>query len=179
MYSESNMIKSEELFHIGRLAKPHGVKGEIALQAEYDIAAVLDDDAVDDRYLVCNMDEIWTPFFLTSFRRKSNTTYLVKFDNTDTEEKVRSLVGKAVYIPLNKLPEQITDAPCSVVGYTIVDAEREVTGRVEAIDDSTPNVILQVVADGKELLIPTAFVTNVNHTDKTLAIALPDGFLNI
>ena len=53
------MIKKEDVFKIGQFAKPHGIKGEIALVTNSD---VFDDS--DDPYIVCEMDGILVPFFI-------------------------------------------------------------------------------------------------------------------
>ena len=45
------MIKKEDVFKIGQFAKPHGVKGEIALITDYDLF----DDSEDDYVVVKNM----------------------------------------------------------------------------------------------------------------------------
>ena len=52
------MIKKEDVFKIGQFAKPHGIKGEIALVTNSD---VFDDS--DDPYIICEMDGILVPFF--------------------------------------------------------------------------------------------------------------------
>lgn len=51
------MIKKEDVFKIGQFAKPHGIKGEIALVTNSD---VFDDS--DDPYIICEMDGILVPF---------------------------------------------------------------------------------------------------------------------
>ena len=51
------MIKKEDVFKIGQFAKPHGIKGEIALVTNSD---VFDDS--DDPYIICEMDGIWSLF---------------------------------------------------------------------------------------------------------------------
>ena len=51
------MIKKEDVFKIGQFAKPHGIKGEIALVTNSD---VFDDS--DDPYIICEMDGILALF---------------------------------------------------------------------------------------------------------------------
>lgn len=55
------MIKKEDVFKIGQFAKPHGIKGEIALVTNSD---VFEDS--DDPYIICEMDGILVPFSLRS-----------------------------------------------------------------------------------------------------------------
>ena len=64
------MIKKEDVFKIGQFAKPHGIKGEIALVTNSD---VFDDS--DDPYIICEMDGILVPFFIEEYRYKTCLLY--------------------------------------------------------------------------------------------------------
>ena len=67
------MIKKEDVFKIGQFAKPHGIKGEIALVTNSD---VFDDS--DDPYIICEMDGILVPFFIEEYRYETDTVILLK-----------------------------------------------------------------------------------------------------
>jgi len=167
------MIKEEALCQIGLFTKPHGVKGEIALITDYDIAEMA--------YIVCNIDDILVPFFIQSYRQKSASTVLVTFDRLDTEDKVKFLMGKTAYIP-SELASSINPAsstPHDLTGYTVVDEQSGILGTLKDIDDSTLNILLKVDRQGAELLIPLALVTSTHSLTKTINVSLPDGFLNI
>lgn len=75
------MIKKEDVFKIGQFAKPHGIKGEIALVTNSD---VFDDS--DDPYIICEMDGILVPFFIEEYRYKTDTVILLKLKNVDDEK---------------------------------------------------------------------------------------------
>ena len=53
------MIRRDDVYKIGKLGKPHGVKGEITF-------AITDDvfDRVDAEYLVLDINGILVPFYL-------------------------------------------------------------------------------------------------------------------
>ena len=53
------MITHEQVYRIGRIGKPHGVKGEVSLQFSDDVF-----DRVDADYLVLETDGILVPFFM-------------------------------------------------------------------------------------------------------------------
>ena len=64
------------------------------------------------------------------------------------------------------------------MGYDIVDVESgKVIGRIEAVDESTINVLLEL-ADGT--LIPAAdeFIADIDHEARLLVMRLPDGLLS-
>ena len=78
------MIKKEDVYKIGVLNKPHGVKGEVAFTFTDDVF-----DRVDCDYLICLMDGILVPFFIEEFRFKSDSVALGKFEDIDTAEQAR------------------------------------------------------------------------------------------
>jgi len=170
------MIKEEDLSKIGLFAKPHGIKGEISLITDYDISGIS-----GDPYIVCEIDGIWIPFFIDSYRQKSNTVTLVKFENIDSEENVKFLTGKTAYIPSEMLPLQDDDAIDwqYITGYSVIDQNSGTIGKVTDVDDSTINILLKVEHNNNEYLIPAALVTAVHQNGKTLEVSLPEGFSEI
>ncbi|MDR1525646.1 MAG: ribosome maturation factor RimM [Tannerella sp.] len=171
------MIKKEELIKIGQFAKPHGIKGEISLVTDYDPA----DISCDDPYIVCDMDGIPVPFFIDSYRQKSNTTVLIGFDGIDSEEKAKLFTGKRAYVPADMLPlhDEDTSGWKYVTGYTVSDEKLGTIGPVTDIDDKTINILLTVDCKEKEILIPAALVTTVDPERKMIEVTLPDGFWEI
>ena len=187
------MIKEEELHEIGMFAKPHGVKGEISLITDYDLSCL-----TGDLHLVCSIDNIYVPFFVDSFRYKSASNTIVKFENLDSEDKVKILTRKPAFVPSGLLPlhdddrtvHQKTLSGYNVVddrtfrrkklnGYTIVDDRYGMIGTVTDLDDSTPNILLKVDSKGVEMLIPLSLVTSIEHLHQTMNISLPEGFLEL
>lgn len=51
------MITSDEIIEIGAFVKPHGVKGEISAQIDYEI------DLQELKCLIIDIDGIFVPFF--------------------------------------------------------------------------------------------------------------------
>ena len=170
------MIKEKDLFRIGQFAKPHGIKGEISLLTDYVIS-----DIPGEPYIVCDMDGILVPFFIDSCRQKSSATVLVKFENIDSEEKVKLLTGKAAYLPSDMLPLHDEDKMSwgYLIGYTVIDEKSGIIGVVTDVDDSTVNILLRVDYKNNEILIPAAIIKTMHQKDKTLEVSLPDGFLEI
>ena len=78
------MIRRDDVYKIGKLGKPHGVKGEITF-------AITDDvfDRVDADYLILDIDGILVPFYIEEYRFKNDENVLVKFEDIDTQEQVR------------------------------------------------------------------------------------------
>ena len=168
------MIKEDDVYKIGRIGKPHGIGGEVTLRFTDDVF-----DRVDADYLVLMVDGILVPFFIEEYRFRSDEVALVKFEDIDTMDRAAELTGCDVVFPRH-LADIDNDVLTwsQIVGYDIVDVEPgKVIGRIEAVDESTINVLLEL-ADGT--LIPAAdeFIADIDHEARLLVMRLPDGLLS-
>jgi 16S rRNA processing protein RimM len=172
------MIRKEELFQIGQFAKPHGIKGEIALVTTYDVF-----DDVEEPYLVCEMDGILVPFYIENCRPKGNSVILVKLENINDEASIRAFANKAVYYPLTALKEDSDEefTWTHFIGYTLEGEEQGRIGVVTDVDDSTLNILFSVESYGKELLIPVAerLICSIDQENRILTVSLPEGILDL
>jgi len=170
------MIKEENLSQIGQFTKPHGIKGEISLITDIEIA-----DISGEPYIVCNMDGIWVPFFVSEYRQKNASTVLITFENLDSADKVKFLMGKTAFVPSELLPPDEERAPQwkDLVGYILIDDQIGTLGKVIYVDASTLNVLLTVDYKGNEVLIPIALVTSIQHEQGIMNLSLPEGLLEI
>ena len=168
------MIREDDVYKIGRIGKPHGIGGEVTLRFSDDVF-----DRVDAEYLVLMVDGILVPFFIEEYRFRSEEVALVKFEDIDTMDRAAELTGCDVFFPRH-LADIDNDVLTwsQIVGYDIVDVESgKVIGRIEAVDESTINVLLEL-ADGT--LIPAAdeFIADIDHEARLLVMRLPDGLLS-
>jgi len=172
------MIELNEVQRIGQIVKPHGVGGEMAVT----VPASLDwTDDID--CLVCSLDGILVPFFLESIRPKSSTTILVKFEGYDSVESTSRFMGVTVYMPLRFVAESDEEEPSwsSFLDWRVVDSKAGPLGTVDAVDDSTPNILFQVRDGGRERIIPAnpEWITRVDRKNRTLMYNLPDGLTEL
>lgn len=175
------MIKTEEVIKIGRFAKTHGVKGELALLANSELF----ERSEEDLYVVCDIDGILVPFFVESCRFKSDSVVLVKLDYVNNEESAREFINKEVYFPLAFMPEDdnlIGDITWdSFIGYTVSDKEHGLLGKVIDVDESTINILLHIDYNGNTLMFPAAeeLINEVDHSTKQLVVFVPEGLLDL
>ncbi len=171
------MIREDEVYKIGVLTKTHGVSGELNLAFTDDVF-----DRAGAEYVVCRMDGIMVPFFMEGYRFRSDTAALVKFEGVDTEEQARRMAGVEVYFP-KVLKEEVREGECPwsyFTGFTVVDAVLGELGRVEAVDESTLNVLFEVeTPSGKRILIPACedLVDDIDHKGRKIYMTLPEGLL--
>lgn len=169
------MIKREEVFKIGVINKPHGVKGEVSFTFTDDIF-----DRVDCDYLILLLDGIFVPFFIEEYRFRSDNAALVKFEGIDTAEKARMFTNVEVFFPSKYMDEE--DAMGSwhfFVGFTVIDEIHGNLGQIVAVDDSTMNVLFVIEKDGEEVLLPAheEFLKNIDAKGKIVYAQIPEGLL--
>ena len=172
------MINPDSVFHIGRIGKIHGVKGEVTFHFTDDVF-----DRVDAEYLFLQIEGLLVPFFMEEYRFRSDTTALVKFCDVDDANQAASLTGCEVFFPRSLAEEadgELTWA--EIVGYTITDQESDqAIGQVTAIDTTTINTLFEVkTPTGETVLIPAAddLVIHLDREKKNIIMTIPDGLLN-
>ncbi|MCR5077319.1 MAG: ribosome maturation factor RimM [Prevotella sp.] len=173
------MIKKEEVYKIGRIGKPHGVRGEVQLQFSDDVF-----DVVDADYLVLDIDGILVPFFMEEYRFRSDEIALMKFCDINTEAQARELTGCNVYFP-RKLAEEGTDEVswAQIVGYRLVDElSGHTLGTVSSVDESTVNTLFEVMTpDGGELLVPASndLIVSIDTESRCITMRVPEGLSDL
>lgn len=173
------MIRRDDVYKIGKLGKPHGVKGEITF-------AVTDDvfDRVDADYLVLDIDGILVPFYLEEYRFKNDDNVLVKFEDIDTQEQVRAYTGCEVYFPRHLSDSDEENMSwAEIIGFQLVDAvSGRVVGTIDHVDDSTLNLLFEITSpEGEALLIPANndLIEEVDIEKKMIRMAIPEGLLEL
>ena len=172
------MIREEEVFKIGRIGKPHGIKGEVTLHIDDDVF-----DHVDAEYLILDVDGILVPFYIEEYRFRTDETVLMKFDGIDTQEQARELTHCDIYFPY-ALADDDEENPSwnRLVGMSLVDSNtQQVVGKIVGVDDTTVNTLLEVETDRGEILVPAAeeLITDVDWEGRLLHITLPEGLMSL
>ena len=169
------MIRDEEVYHIGKLGKTHGVKGEISFLFDDDVF-----DRIDADYLILKIDGILVPFFIEEYRFKSDANAIVKFEDIDTQERARELTGCEVYFPRELADTDNNSISwAAIVGFDIIEAESEKTiGRIASVDDTTINILFEL-EDGRLIPASEDLITAVNQQAHTISMHLPAGLLDL
>lgn len=170
------MIKESEVYPIGILNKPHGVKGEITFTFTSDVW-----DRVDADYLICEVDGILVPFFLEEYRFRTDHSAILKFLGMDTVEEVQEMTGLKVFFPYRLTPQDEEDGSYDwqyFRGFTVVDAGNgHELGVIDSVDDATENVLFEI----GDLLVPAAdnLILDIDHEGKTIKMQLPEGLTEL
>lgn len=173
------MIRTEDVFKIGKFIKPHGIKGEISFSFDNDIF-----DKVDCPYLICLMDGILVPFFVKSYRFKGADTALITLEDTSSDTEAKRFSGIEVYFP-RKYFNEAQEAEYSIdffLGFEVIDQKIGAIGIISSVDESTINTLFLINNDeGNEIIIPASedFIINIDTDNKILYTSLPDGLIEI
>ena len=172
-------MQQSDCFQLGYIAKLHGFKGEVSLFL--DVTNPEDYASLDAFFIEIN--GTLTPFFVESFQLKQKGFAAVKLEGVDTENDARVLLRKSCYLPLTLLPE-LDDKHFydhEVTGYDVVDTLYGPCGKLEQVIDLSVNPLLQIMNDGKEILVPfvNGLVQKVDRASKTLYITAPEGLIEM
>ena len=171
------MIRKEDVYRIGRIGKPHGVKGEMNFMFTDDVF-----DRTDSDYLIIEVDGLLVPFFIEEYRFRSDETALLKLCDIDTQEQARQFTNCEVFFERSKADtpaDELTWA--QIVGFQIVDENNgKIIGKIVAVDDSTENILFEIEpTKGDRILIPAhdSLIHNIDTQSQTITMTIPDGLL--
>jgi 16S rRNA processing protein RimM len=172
-------MKKDDCYHLGYVAKLHGFKGEVSLFL--DVTNPEEYKKIESVYI--DINGLLTPFFISSYQLKTKGFASVKFEGIDTENDAKALQRKDLYLPLSSLPElsgkNFYDH--EVVDFELIDLSFGKVGKIIQIIDLPVNPLIQVDANGKEVLIPFVedLIHEVDRINKKLIVKTPEGLLAI
>jgi 16S rRNA processing protein RimM len=170
------MIKKDEIFPIGQIGKPHGVKGELSFSFTTDVF-----EREKCKFFILEREHILVPFFIQEYRFKGPNSGFIKFEDVDTEEDARELSNLTIYLQKRYLEEvkgNVTDIHF-YEGFEVVDNEKGSLGKITGINNNTANMLFELA--GRNLLIPVSeeYITSIDHKNRIIYMNLPEGLLDL
>jgi 16S rRNA processing protein RimM len=167
-------MNKEECFLLGSITKTHGLKGDL-------IVYISRGDASGYKQMESVFVEIskqLVPFFIESIVIRKQQA-IIRFEDIDTFEKARELIGKDLYLPLSLAPEE--DDLDILKGFTVIDKQKGELGILEKVLDYPGQLVAQVKSGEKELLFPLNenLITRIDKKKKQLFVDLPEGLVDI
>lgn len=171
-------MTKDKCFYVGKIVKTHGLKGEVTLRIDNEQF----DDIEELNYFLLDVNEQLIPYFIEDIAYHSNKAFVL-FQDLKTLEAANQFVGKSAYLPLDLLPEKEGNDFYSheVVGYLVVDEEKGEIGNVNEIIEYPTQSIIQIIKDGKEILIPIHddILKDVNRDEKKIYVKAPNGLIDM
>lgn len=171
-------MKKEDCFYLGRIAKTHGIKGEVTIKIDADDPSAY----LDMKHFFLEYNKVLTPFFVEKLIM-SGDKFFATIQDVKTIEAAQALVGKEVYLPLEMLPKLSGKQFYfhEVIGFTLVDDVKGELGPIKDILEYPTQAIIQVVKDGKEVLIPVLddIIQKVDRKSRKLFVKAPEGLIDM
>ncbi|MCQ2260317.1 MAG: ribosome maturation factor RimM [Bacteroidales bacterium] len=170
-------MTTDECYHLGRITKPFGVKGQVIFFLDVDCPE--DYAELDSAFVEVKGNLI--PYFFHIDNINGNKA-VVSFEEISSEEAL-SLVGRDLYLPLDLLPELTGNQFYfhEVVGFSVVDEEYGNIGTIKSIIEYPAQPLFQIMKDDTEILIPVIdqVIKKVDREEKCIRIAAPTGLIDL
>lgn len=172
-------MKKDQCYHLGKITKPHGLKGEVQIWLDVDLPEAY--DTLEALFLEQKGEMI--PYIIEQIQIRGKKSIL-KLEDFKKIEDTEKIVGLEVYLPLKKLPKLKGKQFYyhDVIGYTVCDKVPEnKIGKLSAIYESTGQDLFAVLKDEKEILIPIVddFIVSIDHDAEQIVVSVPDGLIDL
>ncbi|GBE13627.1 ribosome maturation factor RimM [bacterium BMS3Bbin14] len=163
---------------IGKVAKPHGIKGEIKV---YPYSGQQDNFLGYKKiFLAAGEDGVRIPYTVESSRVQGKLA-LLRLSGVSTRNDAEGLIGSAVWLRRRDLPglKKGEYYWSDLVGKRAVTDEGRELGLVKSVMTTAAHDILTVTDHGHEYLIPLAGGFLVRLDENEVVLNLPPGLLEI
>lgn len=172
------MLKSD-CFYLGKIVSKYSFKGEVLVKLD-----------TDDPEIYQNLESVFVslgnnlvPFFIDRCRLHKSDLLRIDFEEVKTESDADRIMGSLLYLPLTMLPKLTGDKFYfhEIIGFTLMDAVHGDIGKVQSVNDSTPQALFEVQKEDKQLLIPITdeIVKKVDRVNKTISVTTPEGLVEL
>lgn len=163
---------------LGRITKPHGIRGEVKV---YLYSEEPENFLQYGEILLApeNSDER-IPYRVVKARIQGKQV-LVQFEGCTSRSEAETLVGMAVWLDRQDLPELAEDEfyLADLEGKKVVTREGRELGEVSGVIPTAGHDILAVTGTGEEFLIPLHESYFVRLDDDEVVLDVPPGLLEI
>ena len=172
-------MQKKDCFLFGTIFKLHGYKGSVNIYNEDDIP--FDFSTLD--YFLIELDNELVPYFIERARTTKPNVVLVKFEDVNSEEEVKKIHKRKVYLPKDWLPKtdknEISEK--QLIGYSVIDIKMGKLGEISFINSKTAQALIHVSKDEKGFYFPwhKQFVKNIDTKQGIMEVEIPKEFLNL
>ncbi|MEC8397284.1 MAG: ribosome maturation factor RimM [Bacteroidota bacterium] len=172
------MLK-EECFFLGTIVGKYSFKGEILAKLDTDTP----ESYLDLKSLFIETPQGLVPYFIDRSQLHKSSLLRIKFEGIETEVEAKALQKKDLYLPLNMLPPLDGNQFYyhEVTGFSAIDQFDKEIGIIKSVNDSGPQPLFVIDADGTEILIPVHdnFIKELDREGNKIFLDLPDGLMDI
>lgn len=184
------MIEESQILNCGKFFRTHALKGELNVVCEG-----VSNEILDEGYpVIVDMDGIYVPFYVESFRPKGAYGCLISLEGVDSVEEAQKFVNKEFFMLKKDVAEfmdveedELVEAD-DYIGWRVNVEGYGYIGNIEDIDTSTPNWLLLVRPkdDSDIIYIPfnEEFIISINDvsddpSENGITLSLPEGVIDL
>ena len=158
---------------IGQVLKSNGRDGELLVS----FSGISPEDIDLEEPVFIEFDGLPVPFYFEAFSQRGNSRALVRLTGVHSLTDADELAGAVLYAEDDLYEDEEED----LTGWTVLDADGMKVGTVSAHEDIPGNPCIWVETGHGECLLPLReeLVLDVDETEKTLRMEIPEGLLNL
>lgn len=168
-----------EFTEIGKLLKPHGVKGELKCFIEDEYV----EDVLKSGLVYVAQGQSSLPYFIESIR--SQNPFLIKLETIDNKEEAVLVAHQKLTVPtkvLSRLIVEESDLEYHFLeGWSMIDKELGDIGKVDRIEEYPQQEMAFVQQGEEEHLVPLHkdLILDIDKKSKRIMVALPAGLIGM
>jgi 16S rRNA processing protein RimM len=169
----------EETISLGSVIKIHALKGELLLETELN----LDENQIDTEWVFLEYQGQLVPFFVEYLNPSGSSNAFLKVEGISSIDQAREWLGRSVFIPSSSITKVKAKAQTIHVlqGFRVIDEKTGPLGKINAILELQNNPLIQILENGKEILIPLSdsIILSIDHKKRLLNIRAPEGLIEL
>ena len=173
------MMKEKECFYLGEIISKFSFSGEMLIKLDTDSPKEYE----NLESIFINLNNSLIPFFVVKSKLHKSSLLRVKLEDITSEDEVRKLFKKKVYLPLSKLPS-LTGKKFyyhEIIGFKVIDKDKGMIGTIESINHQTSQALLIIKNNFSDILIPIHdnLIEKLDKEKKQLILSLPEGLIEL
>ncbi len=166
-------------FYVGKITRKYSYQGELIINVDSDYPEII----IKSESVYITIGDNLVPFFMDRKSWQKALQLRVKFEDVDTETDADQLINKKVYLPNDLLPKRkgLDFYNNEILDFIVEDTQYGPVGVVIAVNDKTPQTLLEVKDDSGIVFIPVneVFIKKIDRKNQLIIVETPEGLLDL
>lgn len=165
-----------DYYLVGKITRPHGLKGEVTALFSTDIP----NDINSLEVLFIRVNNQMVPHFIKSISHTGDKAY-IRFDDIDTLDDAKAMARQELFLPKALRPKSRKGEfyDDEIIGFIVEDDSLGTLGKIDEIMQSGLQRLILLINQEKELLIPENLIKTIDKRKRKITVDLPEGYLDI
>lgn len=162
------------LVKVGKLTRPHGIKGAVLLNLGGDGRP----DTRKTKLFFVEISGVQTPFFVIEIKLLGKNLVL-QFDSLKTVEQAQKICGSDVWVEQKNLLKEKKQK--DLLGYHLVDAVKGDLGAIREVVEMPGQRMFALEVNSREVLLPfnEELIERTDNKAKIVYYRAPEGLIDI